>query len=175
MNCPACSRMLQEMTVGGIIVDVCNGGCGGIWFDQFELKKMDEPHEAEGQSLLDIERDESIVVDHTQRRKCPKCDDMVMMRHFFCTERQIEVDECPACAGFWLDCGELATIRSQCETDADRDAAAEAYFSKTVGPELEKMASENQEKHQKARRIANIFKYICPTYYIPGKQNWGAF
>jgi hypothetical protein len=37
------------------------------------------------------------------------------------------------------------------------------------------MRRESQEKLEKARRIANIFRFICPSYYIPGKQEWGAF
>jgi len=24
-------------------------------------------------------------------------------------------------------------------------------------------------------KISNMFRFICPSYYIPGKQDWGAF
>ena len=61
------------MKAGNITVDVGKSGCGGIWFDQFELEKLNEPHEAAGYSLLDIERDESIVVGYARKRMCPKC------------------------------------------------------------------------------------------------------
>ena len=64
MNCLACDRGLSEMTVGDITVDVCKGDCGGVWFDNFELQKFDESHEAQGEALLDIELDETIQVDH---------------------------------------------------------------------------------------------------------------
>jgi len=60
MNCPACNRELKEKPVSGIKVDVCENGCGGIWFDNFELKKVDEKHEAIGEDLLKIE-DENIT------------------------------------------------------------------------------------------------------------------
>ena len=80
MECPACSNSLQQMTVGDVTVDVCKGGCGGIWFDNFELKKFDEPHESAGQTLLDIERDQTMVLDYEKRLNCPKCKDAVMMR-----------------------------------------------------------------------------------------------
>jgi Zn-finger nucleic acid-binding protein len=90
MNCPACGNILQEKTVEDLVVDVCQGGCGGIWFDNFEIQKFDEPHESAGEALLDIERDESIVIDHTKRLKCPACDDMVMMRHFFSVKKEVE-------------------------------------------------------------------------------------
>ena len=35
-----------------------------------------------------------------------------MMRHPFSVKREIEIDECPNCAGYWLDHGELDAIRN---------------------------------------------------------------
>ena len=141
MNCPACGNVLQEMTVGGVVVDVCRGGCGGIWFDKFELNKFDEPHESAGEELLEIEQDESIIVDHTKRFKCPRCDDVVMMRHFFSVKKDVEVDECPGCGGFWLDAGELGKIRGLFNTEEERHKAAKEYFSKVFGGELSAMGN----------------------------------
>lgn len=175
MKCPACSNPLQQITVGDVSVDVCKGGCGGIWFDRFEIKKFDEPHESEGQELLEIERNESIIIDHTKRLKCPKCDDVVMMRHFFSVKKEVEVDECPGCSGFWLDYGELGKIRSLFNTEGERHQAAEKYFSEVFGDKLDAMKVESEAELNKARKIANMFRFICPSYYIPGKQNWGAF
>jgi Zn-finger nucleic acid-binding protein len=175
MKCPACGNMLQEVTVEDVTVDVCKGGCGGIWFDQFELKKFDEPHESAGQALLDVEQDESITIDRTKRLNCPKCDDIVMMRHFFSVKKDVEVDECPGCGGFWLDAGELGTIRSLFETEEERHKAADEYFSEVFGDKMAAMRAESEAKLNKARKISNMFRFICPTYYIPGKQDWGAF
>ncbi len=124
MKCPACGNALTEKTVDPITLDVCQGGCGGIWFDNFELQK---------------------------------------------------VDECPACAGMWLDEGELASIRDQYPTEAERKRATEDYFNDVFGHELAQMQAESEEKREKAGRIARIFRFICPSYYISGKQSWGAF
>ena len=175
MNCPACNNTMEEITVGDITVDVCKGGCGGIWFDQLELKKVDEPHESAGEALLDIERDESVKIDPSQKRNCPKCKDVVMMRHFSSVKRKVEVDECANCGGMWLDQGELGQIRSQFKTEQERKKAAEEYFQEVFGEEFRKMREESEEKLQRARKIANAFRFICPTYYIGGKQDWGAF
>ncbi len=163
------------MVVGDVAVDVCKGGCGGIWFDQFELEKFDEPHESAGESLLDIERDESIIVDHTKRLKCSKCDDIMMMRHFFSVKKGVEVDECPSCGGFWLDAGELRKIRSLFNTEEKRHKAAEEYFEEVFGDRFKAMNAESKAKLANMRKIVNVFRYICPSYYIPGKQDWGAF
>lgn len=98
-----------------------------------------------------------------------------MMRHFHSIKKEVEVDECPNCGGFWLDSGELGRIRSQYSSDAERKAAAKDYFEKIFGEELKKMREESEEKLEKAKKIARMFRFICPSYYIPGKQDWGAF
>ena len=90
-------------------------------------------------------------------------------------KREIEVDECPACGGFWLDAGELRQIREQYETDAERSGKANEYFDAVFGGEIGKMHQESQEKKEKAQKIAGMFKFICPSYYIKGDQDWGAF
>ena len=175
MKCPGCSNQLEQMTVGELSVDICKNGCGGIWFDNFELEQVDEKHESAGESLLYIERNPEIVVDHSQKRLCPKCENQKMLQHFMSVKKEVAVDECPACGGFWLDAGELGQIRSQYETEADRNRAADEYFDEIFGEEFAKMRAEGEEKLRRARKIAKIFRFICPSYYIPGKQDWGAF
>jgi Zn-finger nucleic acid-binding protein len=113
MKCPACFNELTTRRAGGIAVDVCRGGCGGIWFDAFELQKIDELSEPEGEALLNIERDEAVIVDQSLKRACPRCSDVKLQRHFFSAARRVQVDECPNCGGYWLDAGELALIRTE--------------------------------------------------------------
>ncbi len=123
MKCPACLRELVELRVGGLVVDVCRGGCGGIWFDAFELQRVDEANEAAGEALFELERDERVVVDPARKRECPRCAGIKLYRHFFSAKRRIEVDQCPNCAGYWLDAGELARIRLE---QADRARSRQA-------------------------------------------------
>jgi Zn-finger nucleic acid-binding protein len=167
--------MMEEVVVEDIAVDVCKQGCGGLWFDKFELQKVDEPHESAGESLLQIIVEKYVATDHSQRRKCPKCEGIAMMRHFFSVKKEVEVDEYPNCGGFWLDYGELGRIRSQYASEEERKEAAKDYFENIFGDELKRMQEESQEKLEKAKKIAKMFRFICPTYYIPGKQDWGAF
>ncbi len=82
MRCPSCGRQLTQTTAGGIQVDACSGGCGGLWFDAEELPKVEYADEAAGASLLDIPRDPSVVLDPAARRRCPKDPGITMMRHF---------------------------------------------------------------------------------------------
>jgi hypothetical protein len=73
------------MTAGRITVDACEGGCGGIWFDRYELMRVDEADESAGEGLLEIERDPNVQVDLSKRLNCPKDPEVVMMRHFSST------------------------------------------------------------------------------------------
>jgi uncharacterized protein len=61
MKCPVCGNRLTQMTAGSVTVDACRGGCGGLWFDRYELMKVDEADESAGEELLDIERDPAIA------------------------------------------------------------------------------------------------------------------
>lgn len=113
MKCPACFHELIESRLGSVTVDACEGGCAGIWFDAFELQKVDEPHEVPEEELLNVQRDPALHVDFSLRRACPRCEGIKLQRHFFSAKRQIEVDHCPGCGGYWLDAGELEKIRAE--------------------------------------------------------------
>lgn len=162
MECPACGNIMEKVIAGGITIDVCKGGCGGMWFDRFELQKVDEPQESAGESLLDIERDETITVDHTKKRMCPQCRDTIMLRHFFGVKKEVVVDECPGCAGIWLDYGELGRIRKQFTSEEERKKATQVYFSDMFDKELKRMRQESEEERKKARTLSGIFRFLSP-------------
>jgi hypothetical protein len=175
MQCPACRNELTEKKVDSVTVDVCQNGCGGIWFDQYEIEKFDEPDELPGEQLLEISKNPNIKPDRQKRYNCPKCSDVVMMRHFFSIKHQVEIDECPGCAGIFLDAGELTQIRSLYDSEQQRKAAAEKYFSDNFEQQLKPIAQQDQQNLCKARKFANLFKFICPSYWIPGDQSGAAF
>lgn len=175
MKCPACTKSLSEVTAGAVKVDACCEGCGGIWFDAFELSKLDNASETGGESLLDIGKRANAQSDSLAKRQCPKCMSVTMMQHFYSVKRQVVVDECPGCGGFWLDMGELATIRGEFATEEEARKAAQGYFSEHFDPQLDKMQQQSEEHAARAHKIARMFRFICPSYYIPGKQDWGAF
>ncbi len=174
MRCPACGNELTQMRAGQITVEACKGGCGGIWFDRFQIGKVDLPSESAGEALLHIERNPATKIDPSQRRKCPTCG-MIMMQHFFDVKRMVCVDECPKCAGVWLDAGELATLRSEFNTEEERKQAASKYFDDIFGKRLAGMHARDVEQAEHAKKIARLFRFICPSYYLPGKQAGGAF
>ena len=105
MKCPACFNQLSSTTVGKLTVDVCRGGCGGIWFDAFELQQVDEPRESTGEWLIHIERDPKLRVDFSRKRACPKCDGVnLKRRHFSAKRRERRKRRPPASSGLPRRC-----------------------------------------------------------------------
>jgi len=140
------------MTVSDIVVDVCRGGCGGMWFDHLELGKLDDQEEAAGAELLAVPREPAVRVAHEAPWGCPRCGHPAMMRRFYSPARAIEIDECPRCGGIWLDAGELATIRAQYASQADRKAAhsqaARDIYKRQVAELEAEFAAEDADAEQ---------------------------
>lgn len=137
MRCPACGRPMREIPVGGIPLDVCDGGCGGIWFDNFELRKIARAGGPLPEALVQINWDPAVAVDPGKKRGCPRCEGVIMLRHFYGVKREVEIDECPRCAGIWLDRGELEAIQAQYGSDEEKQAA-EQRFAEWCSPTTEK-------------------------------------
>jgi Zn-finger nucleic acid-binding protein len=144
MKCPACFNELTQLQVGSLVVDVCPGGCGGIWFDAFELQKVDEESEKAGEPLLHVRRNERLTVDQTRKRECPRCAGVKLHRHFFSARRRVEVDQCPNCAGYWLDAGELALVRAERAQTATAEETGQSSISKDVIRYLYRLRAEGR-------------------------------
>jgi len=132
MKCPACFNELTQSQVGSVVVDVCEGGCRGIWFDAFELQRVDESHEAAGEHLVNIARDPTLSVDLTRKRDCPRCAGIKLKRHLFSPGLKVEVDHCPNCGGYWLDAGELEKIREGRQSGARAGSAKAGLLTTEV-------------------------------------------
>ena len=175
MTCPACGRELTTMTAGPIAVDVCTNGCAGIWLDHYELEKVDEQSEAAGAALLEIPGDPALSVDLGRQRSCPSCGpEMVMMRHFESVARKVAVDECPNCGGIWLDAGELNVIRGEFPSSEARHDAARKMFSEMFDKQLAAEHAKTEAELVRAQKVARALRFICPSTYLPGKQDGGS-
>jgi len=113
--------------LGGVTVDACVGGCGGIWFDRGELT-FDPPTAVLDRWLGELAAGRTSRVDPAARRRCPRCPESNLMRHFSSATRAVTIDECPTCAGVWLDSGELEQIRSEHVSAEDRRRAVVKAF-----------------------------------------------
>jgi Zn-finger nucleic acid-binding protein len=128
MNCPSCPNELTQVTVEGVILDYCNGGCGGIWFDDKELEKFDRLNESVSFDVLKGEGGLNVVVDYSKARSCPRCQ-LELQRHYYDKQREILIDECASCKGVWLDPGELNHLRHLNTGEDDRRQYLDNFFA----------------------------------------------
>jgi uncharacterized protein len=144
MKCPACANELTSRRVGPVTVDVCDGGCAGVWFDAFELQRVAEAEHA-AEELASVTRDPHRRVEADRKRPCPRCSDVKLLRHFATGLRRVEVDHCPNCGGYWLDHGELQKVLSERELEAAVRAAKQTTVSMTMIREIYRMKLERSE------------------------------
>ena len=107
MICPACKGPLLQKNVPGMTLDICYGGCGGIWFDAAELERVDGHAAA---SLHTVWNHKNAKRPLTEPRTCPRCPEQVLDRKWFSDAENVEIDQCPHCSGIWLDDGEFSLI-----------------------------------------------------------------
>jgi Zn-finger nucleic acid-binding protein len=112
MKCPSCKGPLREKSAGGMTLDICYGGCGGIWFDANELGRVSAQAAT---SLHSIWAVPTTNVKLTEPRVCPRCPDQLLERKWFSEQQKVEIDQCPKCSGIWLDAGEFSRIYGEIE------------------------------------------------------------
>ena len=127
LNCPSCGNILSKIMLSDIVIDVCQGGCAGIWFNKNEITKFDEKREKDGEVLIKLKKNPDIKIDTAKDRICPACD-IKLTKHLFGDKQEVEIDECEKCGGLWLDSGELALIRGEDSVEADKDTVARQQF-----------------------------------------------
>lgn len=146
MNCPVCGKQMVQADFGGVLVDVCRDGCKGIWFDWTELGRLDENNEGAGEALKDALESSHVNDENRQQLKCPKCG-LPMHVHKYKNAKEVNVDECYGCGGFFLDSGELGRIKDSFMSEAERDA----YVDKLISETPEGKAMEQETERMKAR------------------------
>ncbi|UCC96213.1 MAG: zf-TFIIB domain-containing protein [Candidatus Omnitrophota bacterium] len=166
MKCPACQKVMTEQDFGGVKVDVCKDGCKGIWFDWLELRKLDEKNEGLGNALKEALNYPRVNDENRSRIKCPKCN-IPMHTHKYESSKEVNVDECYKCAGFFLDSGELKVIRDAFMSEEE----CEAYTSKLLAgiPEWQEAQKDLDKQKARADAIRRYTRFLRISYYLKGK------
>ena len=107
MKCPSCKNPLREKGAGGMTLDVCYGGCGGIWFDATELERVSASAATTLHTIWQVQKGN---LKPTGPRLCPRCPEQILEAKWFSDLKQVEIDQCPKCSGIWLDAGEFTRI-----------------------------------------------------------------
>jgi Zn-finger nucleic acid-binding protein len=97
-----------------VVLDQCPG-CGGIWFDHFELYKAKQG-EADKIELLNADGLRTSTSIENQELICPK--DRVKLVRFkdVLFPKDIVIARCPVCNGFWLNRGEFTRYQQYRQT-----------------------------------------------------------
>ena len=169
MKCPVCQKDMVEQDFGGFKVDVCKQGCKGIWFDWNELSELDEKNEGLGEALREALNYARINDDNRSQINCPKCG-ILMQIHKYLAAKQVNVDECYSCGGFFIDSGELKYPREAPNKGIPMSAEQKLAISKTKQQHLQhlrdlglslpntgrKASAETKRKISEARRKSKI-------------------
>ena len=166
MKCPVCHEEMIEEDFGGAMVDVCKNGCKGIWFDWFELRKLDEKNEGFGKALQEALHYSRLNDENRGRVNCPKCG-VPMHTHKYQSSKEVNVDECYACGGFFLDSGELKVIRDTYMSKREE----EEYLQKILDdiPEYNRAKQDLEKKKMRANALRKYTRFLRISYYMTGK------
>jgi Zn-finger nucleic acid-binding protein len=113
MKCPACKNPLREKSAGDMTLDMCYGGCGGIWFDAHELERVSA---RAATTLHTIWQAPVNPAKLSEPRMCPRCPDQMLERKWFSDRKTVEIDQCPRCNGIWLDAGEFSRVYEELQS-----------------------------------------------------------
>jgi Zn-finger nucleic acid-binding protein len=111
--CPRCRVDLQPKTVitdgewGLVTIDAC-GQCGGIWVDAEDQKADAKVNILYDQQLVDLQANPPQRPETDGEIGCPGCGSEML--RFDWNNRQLYLDRCLSCKGYWLDAGEAARI-----------------------------------------------------------------
>lgn len=161
INCPACGKPMEKVFIDsvGINLDICTDGCGGIYFDNREFKHFDEKHENISVILEKLANKQFCEVDTTKTRICPVCGTK-MVKNSTSVHRKIEVDDCYACGGKFLDRDELIKIREEYDTEQERSADLLNYVYTQIGADLAAMDAKHEQAMKSRSVLQNIFYKI---------------
>ncbi len=131
--CPHCRKPLIVLELRGVEVDYCTT-CHGVWLDAGELEFIAElagaPHGRLHAALA------AAGSGSNGKRRCPRCRRKLRRIRIAAVAgssgEDVELDQCPARHGLWLDAGELATVVREFGTTAD--AALSDFFGDLLRP-----------------------------------------
>lgn len=108
LKCPACTNDLTPYTddLTKLVIDGCFY-CGGLWFDEDELRKLFTSPKLRSKFLFPSNTFRVNIKDAPEVRKCCRCEDHALKE---VDTGEVKVDECSNCRGIWLDAGEILRL-----------------------------------------------------------------
>lgn len=117
--CPECGGALHEVFAEAnygrvLLLEQCRG-CGGVWFDRFEL------YFVTGSSLKELEAMDRATFaakppDEAGKGLCPKCEKPLAIFTDPNLPKDALIERCKGCSGLWLNRGEIGKYAAHRKT-----------------------------------------------------------
>lgn len=144
MKCPNCSHTMHQVKTKchygiPIVLDQCPS-CGGLWFDKSELFRT-KHGAAKKIELIDEKILGQIKPLKKERLKCPQDDAKLRIFSDLNFPKEIQIESCPKCGGFWFNRGEFAKYQDikekkikqrEAETTPKKDDKFESQVAKLL-------------------------------------------
>ena len=130
------------------------------------MVKLDEKNEGLGEALKETIKYPRTNNEDRQRINCPKCD-IPMRAHKYQSAKEINVDECYACGGFFLDSGELKDIRDNFMTEEEENKYCQKLLDDMPG--FKEAQADLEKRKSRSDALMNLTKYVRLSYYRGGK------
>jgi hypothetical protein len=157
--------MIEE-DFGGVNVDLCKDGCKGIWFDWFELSKLDEKNEGVGNALQEALYYPRVNDENRPQVNCPRCG-IPMHMHRYRSSKEINVDECYDCGAFFLDSGELKVIRGTFMTEQEQEEYTQKLLAEI--PSYQQAQEDLEKRKLRTQAIRRYTRFLRLSYYMTGR------
>ena len=129
MNCPNCQMLLEPYEHDGLTVNTCRH-CGGIWFDEGELRDYLEDllHEKQDIPYSPIQMNPPKALGENDlkptNKLCPRCNQPLHPFNY-CYDSNIILGKCPVCSGIWVDGGEIEKLAQYQKINPHMDGIGE--------------------------------------------------
>lgn len=164
MKCPRTGSPLKTIKVGGVSVQVSEQ-CGGAFFDNLALSNFECSSSRRGNALTEHLKKFSVkLANENERIKCPKCTDIVMMRRYYSPLKVIEIDECPGCAGIWLDTGELEKIQINQLSAAELNHLRREMVEQTTPAKIESLSHKYSNYHGRDSHLHKLVELTTQLF-----------
>lgn len=135
----------------------CQDGCAGLWFDRYEIKKINRNNFGSGYDLLKISQIEGVRSFRNVDHICPKCEMTLLLRHFFDRKRGLEVDQCARCGGVWI---EMGIVLKDKNSEAEREKLIDDYFTFIYEKKIMRMDLTVSDIRLAAEQILQVFRFL---------------
>ncbi len=109
MNCPKCNEvaMIVYETPSKVELDICPN-CRGIWLDEGEMLNFITDANQQMAAL-----NKGIGAGTQTSLSCTKCDGGPLVKGNLAGFKELELEFCPDCRGFFLDEGEMGRLEAK--------------------------------------------------------------